>query len=321
MEAYEFDELKSNLRDYLESHSIDTSRMFRCINPLHTDSNASMKYFDDNKAYCFGCGATFNLLDAISVMENVDKKEAFKRAVNYYKRHTTKPTGIVKPKEKTLKEYSLKDYNKAFTYWHNNLLTNKEAQSYLKSRGISIETAKKFNLGFNEFHFKDVCLKALVIPINQNCFSARNIDITNKEFRYYKPKGARIDIFNKEALTNKQPYCVITEGEFDCLSFETIGINAIALGGVNNIGKFTQLEKDTTKTYILSLDNDEAGNLAENQLIEYFDRNKIKYEIYKNMGYKDANKALVESKKLFEIGINNITQRIINNNLKKQEVM
>ena len=51
------------------------------------------------------------------------------------------------------------------------------------------------------------------------------------------------------------------------------------------------------------------------------DKNKIKYEIYKNMGYKDANKALVESKKLFEIGINNITQRIINNNLKKQEVM
>ena len=85
MEDIEYEYLKSNLRNYLESHGINTSRMFRCINPNHNDSNASMKYYDDNKVYCFGCGETYNLFDCIAILENVDNKEAFKRSLQYYK--------------------------------------------------------------------------------------------------------------------------------------------------------------------------------------------------------------------------------------------
>ena len=84
MEQQEIDYMMSNLQDYLELHGIDTSKLFRCLNPEHNDANPSMKYFDDNKVYCFGCGASYNLVDVISIMEGLDKKEAFKKAISDY---------------------------------------------------------------------------------------------------------------------------------------------------------------------------------------------------------------------------------------------
>ena len=48
MEQYEIEGALSNLRQYLEGHGINTRRLFHCINPHHIDSNASMKYFDDD---------------------------------------------------------------------------------------------------------------------------------------------------------------------------------------------------------------------------------------------------------------------------------
>lgn len=321
MEEYEIEDLKSNLRDYLESHSINTSKMFRCINPYHKDSNASMKYFDDNKVYCFGCGQTYNLFDVISLVENVSKKEAFKRAINYYQRHQQKSKESIKLKPKETKEKTIKDYQKAYYVWHKNFKQNKQAMEYLQSRGIDVKLVDKYNIGYNEFHFKDGDMKALIIPNTANCFTARNIDKTNENFRYYKPTGCHTDILNKSAVTNNIQYCVIAEGEFDCLSYETVGINAISLGGANNVCKFKELEKDNKKSYIIALDNDEAGQLARNELIEYFKENKIKYFLFDNSGYKDANQALIENKTLFENSINKLVQRIIKLNLKKQEEM
>ena len=86
--------------------------------------------------------------------------------------------------------------------------------------------------------------------------------------RYYKPKGCQVELFNTEALTNNSKYCVITEGEFDCLSFVTVGVNAIGLSSANNVNKFIEREKSLDKTFILALDNDEAGQIAANYLLD-----------------------------------------------------
>ena len=74
MEDIAIDELKSHLQDYLEKNGIRTDRFFRCINPEHIDRNPSMKYFDDNKVHCFGCNATYDLIGAISAIENLSRK-------------------------------------------------------------------------------------------------------------------------------------------------------------------------------------------------------------------------------------------------------
>ena len=312
MERYEVEGVLSNLRQYLEGHGINTSRLFHCINPQHIDSNASMKYFDDDRVYCFGCGASYNLVDVIGIMENLNKREAFKQTLNYYGKNYYN----VRPIQKEPKQNN-KNYEKAYNVWRCNLNENPTAKLYLKSRGLDDKTIKRFKIGYNSFDFGDYKLNAVVIPINNHCFTARNILNEEDGIRYYKSKGCQLEIFNSEILKGDIKYCVITEGEFDCLSFESIGINAISLGSANNIHKFIELEKPKEITYILALDNDEAGQNAKNSLIEYFNNNKIKYDVFDNCGYKDANQALVNDKELFQ---KSITELVLNNsNIRKNQ--
>lgn len=315
MEQYQIDDMLSNLQSYLEGRGIDTRKLFRCINPDHTDSNASMKYFDDNKVFCFGCRANYNLVDVISIMEGLDKKEAFKKAMNTYCFNNLPK---VEAKPKVEKQTQQKNYEAAYKVWRELYKKSKEAKEYIKSRGISEEVASRFNLGFNAFDFGDFKLKAVVIPITNNGFTARNIDKDNTDLRYYKSRGCHIEMFNNSALTNDIPYCVITEGEFDCMSFETIGANSLALCSANNIGKFISAEKSTNKTYILALDNDSAGNKAKEALIDYFNENNIQYREFDNCGFKDANMALVSNRKLFEEEIFNLIEEIEKQNKKKR---
>lgn len=314
MERYEVDGILSNLRQYLEGHGINTSRLFHCINPQHIDSNASMKYFDDDRVYCFGCGASYNLVDVIGIMENLNKSEAFKQTLKYYGKNYYN----VRPIQKETKQNN-KNYEKAYNVWQYNLRENQTANLYLKSRGLDDKTIKKFKIGYNSFDFGDYKLNAVVIPINNHCFTARNILNEEDGIRYYKSKGCQLEIFNSVILKSDIKYCVITEGEFDCLSFESIGINAISLGSANNIHKFIEQEKSNKITYILALDNDEAGQNAKNSLIDYFNNNGIKYIVFDNCGYKDANQALVENKELFKKSIYDIVNTIDNSNNRKNQ--
>jgi replicative DNA helicase/DNA primase len=306
MEQVEIDEMMTNLQSYLEMKGINTSRLFRCLNPNHNDSKASMKYFDDNKIYCFGCGACYNLVDVISIMEGLDKKEAFKKAIKDYGPTNQK---VQKPVKVEVKQDE-KDYEKAINFWKQNFDKTEEAKKYIQKRGISEETAKKFGLGYNSFNFGEFKLNAVIIPINNKCFTARNIGENEDKIRYYKPKGCHTSLFNASALTNEIPYCVVTEGEFDCMSFDTIGINAMALCSANNVQKFKNENKSNDKTYILALDNDSTGQSATKELEAYFDENGITYVEFDNCGYKDANKALSENKAEFVEKITNLVKNL-----------
>ena len=299
MEKYELDGVMDNLKSYLESHNINTSRLFHCLNPNHRDSNASMKYFDDGRCYCFGCGASYNLVDVVGIMENLDNRSAFKKTMQYYGKNFDNL-----PNKKS-KQQCEKDYTKAYNVWAYNLKDNKQAMDYLLSRGLSKKIIKEYKLGFNSFDFKDFRFNAVIIPVSKNCFAARNIH-SDEKLRYYKPKGCQVELFNTKSLTNIAKYCVITEGEFDCLSFETIGVNALGLSSANNVNKFIEQEKSLDKTYILALDNDDAGKLATNALIDYFNENNINYCTFDNCGYKDANQALTLDKDKFTKEINKI---------------
>ena len=313
MEQYEIDDMMTNLQNYLERQNINTSKFFRCINPQHHDSNASMKLFDDHKAYCFGCGANYDLIATIGIFEGLNRSEAFKKAKEYYYSNfkNIPKKSQIKAKEKSVE----KDYKKAYYVWQKNLKNCKEAKDYLKKRGINEATIRKFGIGFNDFDFGDMRFKSVIIPISDSCFTARNI-MANEELRYYKPRGSKIEMLNIGSLTNKDKYCIVTEGEFDCLSFATLGLNSMALSSANNINKFINAEKDNTKLYVLALDNDEAGKIAEQSLIDYFEENKIKYVVFDNCGYKDANIALIENRKEFE---KNIYKLLENNKIKLKE--
>ena len=314
MEQYQIDNMLSNLQSYLETNGIRTDRFFQCINPEHPDRHPSMKYYDDNHVHCFGCGCTYDLIDVISVCEHLDKKAAFKKAIEYYANKNIEVARTNYQKTAKSKEKTAKNYEKAYIFWQKALKDNLQAKEYLLNRGIDLATAERFKLGFNCFTLRDkdkqeIKFNAIVIPVDETCFSARNIN-PNEEMRYFKPKACDVELFNKSALTNNKPICVLTEGEFDCLSFESIGVNCVGLGSANNINKFLEAEFDKNKTFILALDNDFAGCKATQTLKDFFKENNIKYKCFDNCGFKDPNEALVTNKNAFSRSIFSLIKNI-----------
>lgn len=70
----------------------------------------------------------------------------------------------------------------------------------------------------------------------------------------------------------------------------------------------------------LAFDNDQAGQIAADNLIEnYFKQNKIKYLTFDNLGYKDANKALVNDREKFKDKVYNLIEKI-NKKIKQDEM-
>lgn len=301
--------LKPNLEDYLNRHGIDTTKLFRCINPNHDDKTPSMKFFDrDHKTFCHGCRASYDLIDVIGIMENLSFEDALKRAIDLYLKHQGEIIPTVRKVQP--KQYVVKDYSKCFYFWKNNLRQNQAAQDYLASRGISEEVARRFNIGFNKFRFGESDFHAAIIPLSRNCYTARNID-PDGTFKHYRPRGTMAEIFNTKALTNEVPFCFITEGEFDALSFETVGGNAISLGGLGHVNKFIDAEKDLDKTYILALDNDARGHETSEALRLFFADNNIKFKEFDNLGEKDANAALVANPNKFKRSVESLISQIM----------
>ncbi len=78
MAVINFDDVVSKLKpylpEYLKEHGIeDPTKLFKCISPDHEDSTPSCQVIgigeDNPRAYCYGCGATFDIFDACYIFE------------------------------------------------------------------------------------------------------------------------------------------------------------------------------------------------------------------------------------------------------------
>ena len=125
--------------------------------------------------------------------------------------------------------------------------------------------------------------------------------------KYYKPVGNSI-LFNERYLQEKQEeYIFICEGLFDSLSVEEMDFKSIALLTTNQARFYKLLEKlnPKNKTFILLLDNDEAGTTGEEKIAKYLAKNNynfIKHSDYEKTQteWKDSNEFLVKNKEEFK---------------------
>lgn len=84
-------EVKQILPLYLENqHSINTKKLFHCLNPNHEDCTASMGYNSRNETvHCFGCGATYDIFDLIGIdYPSKCPSDKFQRAYSIYKQYS-----------------------------------------------------------------------------------------------------------------------------------------------------------------------------------------------------------------------------------------
>lgn len=203
-------------------------------------------------------------------------------------------------------------------------ISDPAAISYLQNRKISIETAQRFNIGFDPAadpanapgatadEYKAHPAPRIIAPCTKDFYIARSIDPeTPKAFKAPNPKGTHTKLFNAAALYNAD-IVFITEGIFDALSFLEAGQAAIALNSKGN-GKLLlkQLqEKPTEAAFIIVPDNDSDPKTAADTIRQAEELNSslqamnLQSIVYNVAGiYHDANEALQQDPAAFEQNI------------------
>ena len=307
------EQLKNRLEDYLINKGIDTSKPFHCLNPEHEDKNPSMSYDRKrNKVHCFSCEADYDIIDLIQEEYGItDVKEAFKKGYELYGiKPTGKNVGQNQPKseqythnthntDNTHTEYIEEETSNELKAYFDRCHKNLTATQYLSDRGISKAVLDTYNIGYDDnFRQAGVNWKAVIIPTGGNSYVVRNTD-SKAEDRYRKVGPAQV--FNKETCAGNDSIFIV-EGEIDALSIIEMGFKAIALGSVSNKRKLTTYlkTKKPANTFILALDNDEAGQKASEDIkAELLELGFKCMEMNITGDYKDANEILKKDRKAF----------------------
>lgn len=210
---------------------------------------------------------------------------------------------------------------------HKELLKNQKAIQYLQSRGLSMGTIKAYKLGYdaggynhflqaypeNQSKSKKAGLYRYIFPYPDiegkysyfltEIEDRQQVDEYNGKYRKISKGQSKIvaQLFNERYLLQNPPSVIfICEGIYDALSVEEAGGKAIAFVGTAH-RRFLSLCKkympDTT--FILSLDNDEAGKNAIDRIKEGLDFLKIPYMIKTAKQGKDFNEDLQKDREAF----------------------
>jgi len=189
-------------------------------------------------------------------------------------------------------------------------LTDPAAVDYLKQRGISVETAARFWLGYDPEWVSPTAIERLreqgkdwtppatprlIIPTGPHGYTARSVQ-ADTDPRYKKMKEGIAGIFGSKALYNSDGRPVfVVEGEIDALSIIEMGAEAVALGSTANKGKLLELLKDRKPSgpLIIALDNDAAGKRATAELSDSLHALGVTYVTADISGdHKDPNERL-----------------------------
>lgn len=326
------DRLKALLGQYLQMQGINIKHNFTCLNPNHSDKNPSMTYYsDDNRVYCHGCGARYDIFDLYAIQQqkitpdsdnhvSYRFKEIYNEVVEYM--HADVNQFKIKPEDAL--QNKINEYNRR--------LIEKAAKTldktdYLQKRGISQELGKQFHIGFiPEWINPTIEYKAgkgthqkptprLIIPTGVSSYLARDTrdNIPDAEKRYIKLKQGSLNLFNAKALQDDSKPLFVTEGELDALSILEVSkeANALALGSTSNIDLFLDTIRNIKRqviqkheayypTILIATDNDSAGQLAARKLSQGLNNSYIdNYIVDIARNCKDPNEALTTDRNKF----------------------
>lgn len=118
---------------------------YKALCPFHREKTPSFFVSPTRQIFhCFGCGAGGDVITFLMKIENLE----FKDAVKILAEKAGVKITYDKPEVQELKNKLLEINKKAAEFYHQQLLSNKEALDYLKKRGIKDETIEAFKLGF-----------------------------------------------------------------------------------------------------------------------------------------------------------------------------
>jgi len=211
--------------------------------------------------FCFGCQTTKNLTELIMHMTG----RSYFESIRYIKSKETE-TNLEDVINKAL--YAALDFVQ-----YDELLIKRlakqatdspRATSYFEGRKINKESMFKFDLGYSEKQ------DSVIVPMHSPdgmCigFVARTVE--GKEFKNTPGLPKSKILFNLHRVKSSSTVYVV-ESSFDAIRLDQVGLPAVATLGANvSSSQMKLLEKYFTNV-VLVADNDEAGSIMADRLVE-----------------------------------------------------
>ena len=300
------------IENFFRSHfperaaQLDREGVCRCFAPhrhKNGDRNPSMGFIArDHRFHCFGCGGTFDLYDLVGIAYGLtDYQAKVRKVLEIYGSGRLLPpheeggrfrsAPSPSSEQKRPRAADTPERVKARLNHLEYLLkheTSKDSRfiDYLKSRGISAETAQEFDVIFDPeakvAHGEPWQAVLFVTNVSNASYAMRNIKASlygaSDHRNRYQKRGAGPFLFNAERGARSTVPLVIVEGYFDGLAvceaeridykrryIHGLGGGVIALGTTANEEIFEAL-KGRSLPVILSLDSDSSGREFEAKL-------------------------------------------------------
>lgn len=269
-----------NIADVVERFGVKLNCRDKGLCPFHDEKTPSFSVKkQDNTWKCFGCGEGGDAIDFVAKLKGIESLEAVKTLAEMYDIDIANDKPI--PKKFDVKAYIQK------------CIAEVGQTNYFSKRGLTAATVKKYCLGYDSYR------KAVVIPYSSKLTYYQTRSIEDKKF--FKPKsedcGAE-PLFNGDVMYKSKDQVFVVESPICALSIMQCGAAAIALCGVGNLNKLIKevKSKKPTATLILSLDNDESGNKASQELANQLFELGIKFDVSDVAGKdcKDPNELLIK---------------------------
>ncbi len=306
---------------------------FRGVCPFHQEKTASMMVSPAKQIWkCFGCGKGGDHYKFVMEAENLEFGDALKllaQKAGVTLQPRTRAEHQTRDKKETL--YAINSLSsKAF---HRILLEHsagKPALEYLKKRGLTEETIKKFQIGFaaNKFDLKSFLIgkgfvagdianagspekfyERIMFPIydvlgNVIAFTGRALG--DKQPKYLNSpetplfnKGRTLYGLNfaKNAIKDKS-YVILVEGQMDVIALHQNGVEqTIASSGTAITETQLQILSKYTSNFVLAFDNDMAGRTTTKKVIEMLLRLDLTSKVVDFGQYKDAGELFEKDSK------------------------
>ena len=293
-------------------------RNFFGVCPFHNDTNPSMSVSREKQIYkCFSCGASGNIFTFIRDYEHVDMREALEILASKAG-VTLNNISVSKKIDKYDKFYEI--YNLSNKFYQNNINTKdgQNAKEYLKTRGITDEMIKEFEIGLSLDSMDsltkvltkkgydmvtldriglcgnnhDLFINRIMVPIHDMngrvvAFSGRVYNkksdhkyVNTKETEIFKKGTILYNYHRCKEIARRSKYVIVMEGYMDVFRASSVGIkNVVAIMGTALTPEQTSLLKKLSSNVYLCLDGDSPGQKAMLSIGEQLEHQGINVKV------------------------------------------
>jgi DNA primase len=191
-------------------------------------------------------------------------------------------------------------------------LPGSPASTYLEGRALGPDSAAQHRLGYAgntgitglEQFTNHLAIPYLSVDGHVVAIKFRNL---GEGIRYGQPTGQKARLFNVSAFERADDYIVVTEGEIDAISLDSLGIPAVGVTGINSFkphharlfegfARVIVFKDDDVPKPVPGRKNEDGSpvmRIASDELVATLREYELPVSVVKAPGGKDVNDALV----------------------------